>query len=193
LNNAELVRSHHSHGRLFFVRGFTAIRTIKIALAALFCLSIYGNTALSNADLERQPNTLLVISGNLDSESVDNKIAFDMNSLLDLPATEVTTNNRWLPGPVKFTGIRISDLLNSVGAQSNEIEARAANEYKFRLTNIDFDKYPIIVAYMKDGKPMSVRELGPLWIIFPFDDFPELLNDRNEAASVWQLTDIEIL
>jgi len=146
---------------------------------------------LADTGLVRAADTVLVVSGNTSAESSQG-IVFDMAALQNLPSTKITTSNPWIKGAAEFTGVRISALLESVGAQTNDIEARAANEYKFKLTGIDFDKYPIIIAYLKDGNPMEFRELGPLWIIFPFDDFPELLTSKNKAASVWQLTDIEL-
>ena len=164
----------------------------KFAVAPIFALFVWGNSALADTGLVRAADTVLVVSGNTSAESSQG-IVFDMAALQNLPSTKITTSNPWIKGAAEFTGVRISALLESVGAQTNDIEARAANEYKFKLTGIDFDKYPIIIAYLKDGNPMEFRELGPLWIIFPFDDFPELLTSKNKAASVWQLTDIEVL
>jgi hypothetical protein len=193
LNNKDLFNHHIENIRHFVSQCCIAHRLLLITLVSIFSLSSYSNIALANNDLERDPNTVLMVSGNISAESGDENLVFDMAALRDLPSTVITTNNPWVQGQVEFTGVRISDLLDNVGAQSNEMEARAANEYKFRLTGIDFDKYPVIVAYMKDGEPMAFRDLGPLWIIFPFDDYPELLTDKNKAASVWQLTDIEVL
>lgn len=174
-------------------RNFAKRHLIKFAVLATFTLFAHSGASASDTTTERDANTVLIVGGNISAESGGDNIEFDMAALQALPSTVITTDNPWIDAPAEFTGVRISVLLESVGAQSTSIEARAANEYKFKLTMIDFEKYPIIVAYMRDGKAMEYRDLGPLWIIFPFDDFPELLTNRNKAASVWQLTDIEVL
>jgi len=174
------------------IRNFLTHRQRYFALVSIVTLFAWGNIALADSETERDADTVLVVSGNISAESGDS-IAFDMKALQNLPTTTITTDNPWIKEPAEFVGVRINVLLASAGAQSTEIEARAANEYKFKITDVDFDKYPIIVAYKKNDKPMEFRDLGPLWIIFPFDDYPELLTSRNKAASVWQLTDIEVL
>ena len=43
-----------------------------------------------------------------------------------------------------------------------------------------------------DGKPLSVRDKGPLFLIYPFDKNPELYNEKYFSRSVWQIKKIEI-
>lgn len=135
---------------------------------------------------------LLTIKGNL-KDSSEKVIQLDLKTLMSMEATTITATVPWIGKAAQFKGVRINSLLKSVGAKSNEFEAVAVNDYKFTLTGIDFDKYPVIVAYEKNGELLNVRKLGPLLIMFPFDDFPELLNERNKAASVWQLIELRIL
>ena len=47
-----------------------------------------------------------------------------------------------------------------------------------------------IIATRFDGNPFSVRENGPLWLIFPYDRDEEFRRDRIYAVSVWQLVQI---
>jgi hypothetical protein len=44
-----------------------------------------------------------------------------------------------------------------------------------------------------DDRPMSVREKGPLWVIYPFDDVPEYQNETIYSRSIWQLDRIEVV
>jgi hypothetical protein len=34
--------------------------------------------------------------------------------------------------------------------------------------------------------------MGPIWIVYPRDDFPELQLETVNARWVWQLTEIEV-
>jgi hypothetical protein len=43
-----------------------------------------------------------------------------------------------------------------------------------------------------NGKPMPVREKGPLWIVFPYDESPKFRSDYIYSQSVWQLNRIDV-
>lgn len=135
---------------------------------------------------------LLTISGNIENHNVDKSAQFDRKMIESLPVTSFNTTTPWTEGVTEFTGVRISDLLKYVGANSNSFRAHALDKYWNDVTDIDFEKIPAIIAYEKNGKPFRVRELGPLWIMFPFDDFPELSDEKHKTASVWQLIELAV-
>ena len=140
---------------------------------------------------------LLTISGKIkksnSSDSSGQPLAkLDMSILESFEKTTIETNNPWVEKPTVFEGVRISDLLEFVGAETATFKANAIDGYTADLEKIDFERYPIIVAYKSGGEYMSVRNLGPLWIIYPFDDFPELVNEYASATSVWQLIEMVV-
>lgn len=162
----------------------TSIRSILIVLL----IGLMASASKVWADAE----PILSITGNLE-ESADGKIQLYLDDLTALESTTIETDAPWTEGAQEYTGVRISTLLKSIGARSNQFEAIASNDYSFTLKNIDFDEYPIIIAYLKNGEKLDLRNLGPLLIMFPFDDYPELLTEQNKAASVWQLIKLNIL
>ena len=48
-----------------------------------------------------------------------------------------------------------------------------------------------MLAYLMDGKTMSVREKGPLWLIYPFDDNADYRSEETYAHSIWQIARID--
>jgi hypothetical protein len=42
-----------------------------------------------------------------------------------------------------------------------------------------------------DGKTMSVRDKGPLWIIYPYDSSADYRTEVVYSRSIWQLDRIE--
>lgn len=168
----------------------------KCVASLLFASIILSMSILSmpiaNAESAKLDSIVLSVHGNIEGKKND-IIELDLLSLTQLESTTITTNQPWTDEPKEYTGVRVSTLLNHIGATSSEFEALASNEYKFVLSGIDFEKYPIIVAYKIDGEFLETRKLGPLLIIFPFDDYPELLTESNKAASVWQLIEMRIL
>ena len=83
-------------------------------------------------------------------------------------------------------------LLEQAGARSTELVLEALDEYSVEISDDPFEDYPIIVAYKLNGKYMSVRDLGPLWLMYPFDDYPELNTELSRSHCVWQLTRITV-
>ncbi len=135
---------------------------------------------------------LLTITGNIENTNAPASVELDIEMLEQLENTSFVTRTPWTEGPTKFTGVRINHLLEFVGAKSSHFRANAIDKYWNDLTDMDFDKIPAIVAYKINDKYMRVRDLGPLWLIFPFDDFPETDNEKHKTASVWQLIEITV-
>jgi len=73
------------------------------------------------------------------------------------------------------------------------VEINTKTPWTEGVQNIDTQRYPIMIAYRHNGSPMSIRKLGPLRIMFPFDDYPELLTPKNESNALWQLVSMELL
>ncbi len=49
-----------------------------------------------------------------------------------------------------------------------------------------------IIAYLQNGNPMSVRDKGPLWVIYPYDDNPDYQSEVTYSRSIWQLDRITV-
>lgn len=136
---------------------------------------------------------VLTITGPIEKPNAGSDVQLDMALLESLPVTEFTSNTPWDDEPQHFEGVRVNVLLEAIGATSRQFVAVGLDDYKFTVSELDFDQYPIIIAYRQNGHPISVRKLGPLRIMMPFDDFPELLTQQNESRSVWQLVSMELL
>lgn len=159
-------------------------------LVSLFALS---GQARANPMPAPTGDVLLTITGPLQMPNVGSEAQLDMALLESLPATEFTTNTPWSEEPQQFQGVRLDVLLDAIGAETMEFVAVGLDDYKFTVSDLDFEQYPIIIAYRQNGDSISLRKLGPLRIMMPFDDFPELLTTQNESRSVWQLVRMELL
>jgi hypothetical protein len=56
----------------------------------------------------------------------------------------------------------------------------------------DITKHKVIVARLLDDKPMAVREKGPLFVVYPFDDSATLRSSVYYERSIWQLKALDI-
>lgn len=102
---------------------------------------------------------------------------------------EVLTSTPWTSGQVAFQGVPLIHLTGNSGAR--ELTAIALNDYSVSLPVNDIERYGVILATRMSGKPMAIRDKGPLWIIYPLDGYPELNNQRVHARMVWQVRVLE--
>ena len=155
-------------------------------------ISLMASPANASDLAKPEGEILLTVSGNISTKNHTDGAAFDLQMLEAMPVTTFVTETPWTEGPNKFSGVRLKYLLETVGAKSKSMKMTAEDGYIFELDMGFDDKYPVIIAYKKNDDYMSLRELGPLWVMLPFDDFPELQTETYRAASVWQLTRLEI-
>lgn len=107
--------------------------------------------------------------------------------LESMPQVEFETTTEWTKGSARYSGPRLSDVLAKAGLQGTAIEATAQNDYKVTLTpDLVGPDYPII-ALRIDDEPFGLRELGPLWIVYPYDSQAVYRTEKIFAASIWQL------
>jgi hypothetical protein len=164
-----------------------ALATAACTLA-LLCLSVTGG----RAETLPKPTgrVMLVVSGDIANTNGDGTASFDFPMLEAIGGTTTETTTAWTEGKSTFEGVQISKLVERVGAKGKTAVAIALNDYKVEIPVADFAKYPVILAYRMDGERLKIRDKGPLWIIYPQDDFPELKTKQTQAKWVWQVKEI---
>jgi len=135
---------------------------------------------------------ILTVSGKIGETNKGNSAQFDRAMLETLGMTTVETTTPWYSGPVKFEGVRLSKLMQRVGASGDRTIVTALNDYSVEIPMDDFMKYDVILALKRNGEYMPVRDKGPLFIIYPFDANPELKSQVFYARSVWQVAKIVV-
>ena len=135
---------------------------------------------------------VLSVTGNITRTNADGAANFDMAMLEKLGRRTVATSTPWTDGTQEFSGPLIRDVLAAAGARGDTVEAVALNDYSYTISIADFLEYPVIAAGMMNGERMPVRNKGPLWIIYPRDDFEELRTSEIEYRMVWQLRELAV-
>ena len=153
-----------------------------VAVTALFVANIA--TADSQTPAEKP---LLTISGKIASAGSDGTVQFDRASLEALGMVMIETNTPWYKGPVKFEGVPMDKLMKAIGATGDHITVMALNDYATDIPIEDFAKYKTILALKRDGEYMPIRDKGPLFIVYPYDDNPELRSQKFYGRSAWQV------
>jgi hypothetical protein len=136
---------------------------------------------------------ILTISGDVAESGRGEAWVFELAELQALPSVSFETSTIWTEGTQKFEGVPLDALLSHVGASQGSIRAVALNDYAVMIPTEDAVEDGPIVAYMQDGAEMSVRDKGPLWIIYPFDDNESYKSEEYYSRSIWQLDRLEIV
>ena len=135
---------------------------------------------------------VLVLSGRIQRTNQGATAALDMAMLEALPQHNIVTRTPWYAQPRKFTGPLLRDVFALVGGQGQTFRASALNDYRIDIPFDDAQRFDVVIARLLDDLPMTVREKGPLFMIYPFDGNPSLRTPRYYSRSVWQLKTIEL-
>jgi hypothetical protein len=117
---------------------------------------------------------------------------FTRTDLENLQKREFSTKTLWTEGEVHFVGVSLSTLLSEFEVVGGAIKAQAANDYAIEIPVSDATKQGPMIAYLLNGKEMSRRDKGPLWIVYPYDANVKYQSEVYYARSIWQLDRIAI-
>lgn len=117
---------------------------------------------------------------------------FSIADLEALGTWRVTTATFWPDDDGTYEGPLLRDVLKSAGIEdAGSLRVRARDGFSQILPRTDWEKWPVILATRRDGKPMSPRDKGPLRIIYPRDMAPELADTIYRLRWVWLVESIE--
>lgn len=117
--------------------------------------------------------------------------AFDLEMLQDLGVSSFTTKSPWASAAQTFRGTPLVALLQRLGIHDGELVARASNDFIATIPVSDAVPDGPLIAWEVDDKRLTLRNRGPLWLIYPFDSDPRWKFERIYSSSVWQLRSLE--
>ncbi len=121
-------------------------------------------------------------------------LSFTLDELAEIPQVTVVTDNEFVDVPVTYRGPLVRDVLAHLELdQAETVRVFAANDYYVDIPTSDFRRYSVILALEADGVRLSRREKGPLWVMYPISDHPELRDPVYNTRLIWQVVRIEPL
>lgn len=166
------------------------LRTILRAATLFVVLATPGY----GADLAApQGDVLLTVSGNIGVTNADGAAALDRDLLEAMPSTTIITSTIWTEGVHSFQGVSLKDLIEALDLKGKSLRATAVNDYAIQIPLTDAVTGGPIIAYRIDGNEMSLRDKGPLWVIYPYDANSDYRKEVIYSRSIWQLDRLEAL
>lgn len=135
---------------------------------------------------------VLTIGGAIEHTNSDGQAAFDREMLRQLGTEKIETSTSWTTGTPEFEGVLARDVLRAVGASGESVLATAINDYEIEIPISDFEEYPVLFALEMDGVELTARDKGPLWIVYPRDDYKNLRGQKTDEKWLWQLVKITV-
>lgn len=135
---------------------------------------------------------VLTVEGNIAHPNVGDEARFDRAMLEALPSRVIVTDTPWHDGAGRFEGPLAEALLEAVGARGDQLRVVALNGFEAKIPVSDFKRYDVILAMRRDGEIMSIRDFGPLFVLYPFNAHPELVTEAIRFRSVWQVSRIQV-
>ena len=122
--------------------------------------------------------------------------SYSLEELDALDQTEFETTNPFLDDAAVFSGPLVLDVLAESDIEVTEggsIQVAAINDYAVSLPFDDIMKYDVILATRMNGEVMSIRDKGPIWVMYPISDFPELADSIYSSRLVWQVDRLSLV
>lgn len=164
----------------------------RLAAVAAIAGALMAGPALAETLPRPADDVILTVTGEIANTNADGAAEFDLAMLEALPATEYTTETIWTEGEHTFRGVALGELMDRVGAEGSTISAVAINDYAVDIPMSDAAKGRALVAYRLDGETMSVREKGPLWIVYPYSSDADFRSEVIYSRSIWQLKELKV-
>lgn len=156
----------------------------RIAIATVFIC--FGGVAAKASDV------VLTVTGSLPGSEANGAVQYSVDDLRALGEVSFSTSTPWTAGPQTFEGVPLSRLVEDLKIEDGALEAIAVNDYAVSIPVEEAKQDGPIIAYLRNGKPMSLRDKGPLWIVYPYDSDAAFQTEIVYSRSIWQLDQIVV-
>jgi hypothetical protein len=157
---------------------------------ALTALPRLGLAQLLTALQPPSGEVVLTVKGRIGVTNGEGMARLDRGQILALGTSELRTATPWTEGEQTFGGVLGTRLLEALGAAGTVLRMTALNDYKVDIPVAEVRAYPVLLALEVAGRPLSVRERGPIWVIYPWSAHPELDDRLHRQRAIWQVSEI---
>ncbi len=133
---------------------------------------------------------VLLVSGNIGRTTNGQSALFDRAQLENIGMHDLRTTTPWTDGETTFEGVLLSDLLDEVASHGELLHAAALNDYSVTIPVGDAKHCNVLIALKADGEYLSLRNRGPLWIIYPWEEKSQLDQTTLRERSIWHLNSL---
>lgn len=166
-------------------------------LVILAALLVAAGVALWSAR-SQTPGPFVYLHGQLASpERGTDAVVFKMSGgrtftfaqLKALPAVQYRATQPQLRRSAVYTGVPLRDLSEIAGLTGRSLRIEADDQFGATIAPKDYQTYPVMLAYLADGQPVTTAQKGPLQVVFPNEQYPRPFAN-NGSQWVWFASDL---
>lgn len=135
---------------------------------------------------------VLTVGGQIGTTNDQGEAAFDRAMLEALEWVEVETYTSFTEGPQRFAGPTLASVLAALDIEGTQLRATAINDYAILIPVAHAAAHNVILAMDHNGRPMRVRDKGPIWVVYPLSE-QEAAAKPFDGEMIWQLVRLEVL
>ncbi|RBW62179.1 oxidoreductase [Phaeobacter gallaeciensis] len=136
--------------------------------------------------------TMLTVSGLPVASGSEATVEFELEELRRIGEITFSTTTPWTEGEQTFTGVPLATFVSSLDLKAGVLKATAVNDYAVEIPVSEALFDGPIIAYLKNDERMSIREKGPLWLVYPYDSDAKFRTEIVYSRSIWQLDRIVV-
>lgn len=156
-------------------------------------LSVVASVSMAQEPLAAPTGeVVMTITGQIERKNTADGAAFDLAMLQALDPVTVSTSTIWTDGVQEFRGVSLERLMQEVGAKGTMIAASALNDYTVQIPMTDAVEGGAVLAFEANGAELSVRDKGPLWVVYPYDSSKDYQSEVVYARSIWQVAKMDV-
>lgn len=161
---------------------------MKLVLSLVFLATLAAQpTAMGQTSNETK--VILTIDGNVTGGQA---VHFTRSEIEALGLKKLRTSTPWHNGVQEFEGVPLSAVLRKVGATGAKVNVFALNKYRTEIPLADLDRHAPLLALKNGGQYMEIRDKGPLFIMYPFDEKPEIKIEQYYGRAAWQVRSMTV-
>lgn len=136
--------------------------------------------------------TILTVSSLPVASGSEATVEFELEELRRIGEVTFSTTTPWTEGEQTFTGVPLATFVSSLDLKAGFLKATAVNDYAVEIPVSEALFDGPIIAYLKNDERMSIREKGPLWLVYPYDSDAKFRTEIVYSRSIWQLDRIVV-
>ncbi len=157
----------------------------KVFLAVTLVVVLFGTLIFADP--------ALTVSGTIALKNTDSGFAFTLEEVKALAATSYQVTDPWL-GDKLYEGVTISEVLKYVGVPSSakKIFVICSDKKEFEVAYADIVQFPIMLAYNAKSRAIPASQGGPLKLVYPINDFPQVLKIYPAENWAWYVVGMRV-
>ncbi|MBM7456876.1 hypothetical protein HNR62_002778 [Oceanisphaera litoralis] len=123
------------------------------------------------------------------------RLDFTLSELQAMPQSDITTVHPWVNRPHHYRGVDLNRLMARLFGHRRvaTLYLESLNGFSVAVDWPQVSPFAPILAWQDDGKVISRRNKGPLWLMLPYDAVPRVRQADFLHFMAWQLRVIRVL